>query len=182
MAPEGPNKERNAGHVRSQERPDSVLPRCSQPDAAGLVAKNAVSRDRRCAAGAVCLYSKGSYARVSKAGTHARSNDLLPGSYPGGPCPGGFVAGRHIHQDQRIHASWRRSRRHHGGSGRRLWLTELGSSQITRITTAWVITSYYVPNDSERYGITVGSAGDLWFTEFTGKKIAGIPTCALGSP
>src|SRR5262245_32840377 len=59
-----------------------------------------------------------------------------------------------------------------------MWFTEALSGKIGRITPAGVVTEFALPPDTQPYGITVGSDGNLWFAEqFFG---AGAQTGAMG--
>jgi virginiamycin B lyase len=61
-----------------------------------------------------------------------------------------------------------------GPDGISLWFTEAGASKIGRITTAGIINEYPLAANSQPYGITSGSDGDVWFTEGSANKIGRI--------
>src|SRR5262249_14718697 len=52
------------------------------------------------------------------------------------------------------------------GPDGRLWMTELNTSKIARITTAGAYVEFPVTNGSLPVGITSGPDGNIWFTEF----------------
>ncbi len=62
------------------------------------------------------------------------------------------------------------------GPDKNLWVADLSTSKISKITTTGTVTEYSLPSGSEPVGIAVGSDNNLWFTEYGTSKIGKITT------
>jgi streptogramin lyase len=63
-----------------------------------------------------------------------------------------------------------------GPSGEnKVWVTDIGSSKIDKVSNTGAITEYALPAGSEPYGITLGS-GEMWFTDRGTSKVGRITT------